>query len=70
MRLIATQGNKAVTRARRVGSNKPIRNVIDGRNGPFPQVWSKLIAFDDNKSDLAMLLSEIIVKKVQIYRIM
>jgi len=53
-----------------VGSNKPIRNVIDGRNGPFPQVWSKLIAFDDNKSDLAMLLSEIIVKKVQIYRIM
>ena len=46
-----------------MGKKSPIRKVIDGRNVPLPQVWSNLIASDENKADLARFLTEIIVTK-------
>ena len=62
-RYTGQQSIKAVTRSKRVGKKRPIRMVIDGRNVPFPQVWSNFIASDENKADLARFLTEIIVTK-------
>ena len=52
-----------MTRSKRVGKKGPIRKVIDGRNVPLPQVWSNVIASDENKANLARVLTEIIVTK-------
>ena len=57
------QSIKAVTRSKRVGKRKPVQKVIDGRNVPLPQVWSNIIASDQNYADLARFLSKIIVTK-------
>ena len=57
------QSIKAVTRSKRVGKKRPIRKVIDGQNDPLPQVWSNVIASDENKANLARVLTEIIVTK-------
>ena len=62
-RYTGDQSIKAVTRSKRVGKKRPIRKVIDGRNVPLPQVWSNVIASDENKADLARFLTEIIVTK-------
>ena len=56
-RYTGQQSIKAVTRSKRVGKKRPIRNV------PLPQVWSSFIASDENKADLARFLIEIIVTK-------
>ena len=60
-RYTGQQSIKAVTRSKRVWKTKPVRKVIDGRNVPLPQVWSNLIAYDENKADLVRFLSEITV---------
>ena len=56
-RYTGEQSIKAVTRSKRVWKKKPVRTVIDGRNGPLPQVWSNFIASDESKADLARFLS-------------
>ncbi|KAJ8316884.1 hypothetical protein KUTeg_004788, partial [Tegillarca granosa] len=37
---------------------KPIRRVIESGDVPFPKSWSKFIALNENKADLAQFLSE------------
>ncbi|KAK2157208.1 hypothetical protein NP493_1867g00004 [Ridgeia piscesae] len=54
----------AVTRSTRVGKKKPIHEVINERNVQIPQVWNNVIALDENKADLASVLSENIVTTV------
>ena len=54
---------KASTRAKRIGKTKPIRKVIDGPHVPLPHVWSNFITMDENKSDIANILCDMIMQK-------
>ena len=62
-RYIGEDSIKASTRAKRIGKTKPIRKVIDGPHVPLPHVWSNFISMDENKSDIANFLSEMIMQK-------
>lgn len=46
-----------------MGKTKLIRKTTDGPDVPLPQVWSSLIALEENKADLARFLSEAIMQK-------
>ena len=65
-RYIGEDSIKASTRATRTGKTKPIRKVIDGPIGPhvpLPHLWSNFIPMDENKSDIVIFLSEMIMQK-------
>ena len=49
---------KSSTRDKRVGKRRPIRKLVSGPEVPLPQVWEQFIAMDENKADLAHILSE------------
>lgn len=54
---------KSATWSNQLSNKKPSRNTIDGPDVPFPQVWSSFIALEENKADLARILSEAIMHK-------
>jgi len=54
---------KSAARTKRAGQMKrPIRKVIDREDLHLPQAWKNFIAFDGNKEDLAMFLSDRLAK--------
>ena len=62
-RCIRKSSNKDVTRSKRASKKTPIRKFIDDQNVPVPLVWSNFISLDENKADIARLLSDVIMTK-------
>ena len=54
---------KTSTRGKRIGKRRPIRKLVSGPEVPLPQVWEQFIAMDENKADLAHILSEVLTTK-------
>ena len=49
---------KCMTRKKRSRGYAPIRNIIEDGSVPLPKSWSNVVAFDENKGDLARFLSD------------
>ena len=62
-RYIGKSSMKPVTRSKRVSQKNPIRKLIDDQNVPLSLVWSNFISLDENKADLARILSDVIITK-------
>ena len=52
-----SQSIKAGTRTKRKKGKRPVRRKIEGASVPLPTDWSNFLGLDDNKADLAVLLS-------------
>ena len=52
---------KAATRTKRKKGKRPVRRLIESESVPLPSDWSKFMALEDNKADLALLLSNYLI---------
>ena len=52
---------KAGTRTKRKQRKRPVRRQIERESVPLPFDWSNFMALEDNKADLALLLSNCLV---------
>ena len=52
-----SQSIKAGTRTKRKKGKRPVRQKIEGASVTLPTDWSNFFRLDDNKADLAVLLS-------------
>ena len=48
---------KAGTRTKRKKGKRPVRRQIESESVPLPSDWSNFMALEDNKADIALLLS-------------
>ena len=49
---------KCATRKKRSRGHAPIRIIIEDGSVPMPKSWSKFLALEENKADLARFFSE------------
>ena len=54
---------KSTTRNRRSKNVKPVRRSIVNRHVPMPHNWQNFLALAENKADLAMFLSEELIRQ-------
>ncbi len=52
---------KAGTRTKRKKGKRPVRRQIESESVPLPSDWSNFMALEDNKADLALLLSNYLI---------
>ena len=52
---------KAGTRTKRNQGKRPVRRQIESESVPLPSDWSNFMALEDNKADLALLLSNYLI---------
>ena len=60
---------KCATRKKRSRGHAPIRRIIEDGSVPLPESWSSFVALDDNKADLARFLSEKLLTRAPVEKI-